>query len=204
MGEKSKGLKGPSPSDRPHPNERRNPQGIRIDPGSSGELENRLATFSALVKHEPGVLAKDSGLFSRRQFNIESLTVGPTEDENSARITLVVDENDTGIIQVKKQLAKLLPVISVKELSEDAVERELCLVKITNHFDQGNSLEQLKELVEKEGVDILDISDGTVTIEVRGSKRDIDDMIEMFDEFEIKEVARTGTVALERGSKKTT
>ena len=113
----------------------------------------------------------------------------------------MVDENDTGIIQVKKQLAKLLPVISVKELSEDAVERELCLVKITNHFDQGNSLEQLKELVEKEGVDILDISDGTVTIEVRGSKRDIDDMIEMFDEFEIKEVARTGTVAVERGSK---
>lgn len=204
MGEKSKGLKGPSPSDRPHPNERRNPQGIRIDPGSSGELQNRLATFSALVKHEPGVLAKVSGLFSRRQFNIESLTVGPTEDENSARITLVVDENDTGIIQVKRQLAKLLPVISVKELSEDAIERELCLIKIRNHFEQGSSLEELKKQTDKEGVEILDISEGMVTIEVRGGQMDIDGMIEMFDEFGIEEVARTGTVALEKGSKKTT
>ena len=106
MDEKSKGLKGPRPSERPHPSERRNRQGIRIEPGGSGELQNRLATFSALVKHEPGVLAKVSGLFSRRQFNIESLTVGPTENENNARITLVVDENDTGIVQVKKQLAK--------------------------------------------------------------------------------------------------
>ena len=200
MGEKSKGLKGPRPSERPHPSERRNRQGIRIEPGSSGELQNRLATFSALVKHEPGVLAKVSGLFSRRQFNIESLTVGPTENESNARITLVVDENDTGIAQVKKQLAKLLPVIAVKELSENAIERELCLVKI----EKGNGFEDLKDLIEKKGMEIIDTSEDVVTIEIRGDQRDIEGMIEMFDQFGIKEIARTGTVALERGSKKTT
>ena len=204
MAIKSNGLRGPAPSERPHPNERRNRQGIRIEPGSSGELQNRLATFSALVKHEPGVLSKVSGLFSRRQFNIESLTVGPTENENNARITLVVNENDTGIIQVKRQLAKLLPVIAVEELSRDAIERELCLIKIKNHFAQGDSLEKLKELVDKNGIEILDIGDGMVTIEVRGGQRDIDDTVEMFDQFGIEEIARTGTVALERGSKKTT
>ena len=78
------------------------------------------------------------------------------------------------------------------------------MIKIRNHFEQGSSLEELKKQTDKEGVEILDISEGMGTIEVRGGRRDIDDMIEMFDEFEIKEVARTGTVALERGSKKTT
>jgi acetolactate synthase-1/3 small subunit len=200
MGEKSKGLKGPRPSERSHPSERRNRQGIRIEPGSSGDLQNRLATFSALVKHEPGVLAKVSGLFSRRQFNIESLTVGPTENENNARITLVVDENDTGIAQVKKQLAKLFPVIAVKELSENAIARELCLIKI----EKGNEFEDLKGLIEKKGMEIIDTSEDVVTVEIRGDQRDIEDMIVMFDQFGIKEIARTGTVALERGSKKTT
>ena len=198
--ENKRGLSGPAPSERPHPNERRNKEGIRIGLGDPTELPKRITTFSALVKHEPGVLSKVSGLFARRRFNIESLTVGPAGDINNARITIVVDENETGIIQVKKQLAKLFPVLSVKELSNTAIERELCLMKIK----EGHEKEDIENMVSKYGLKMIDSSQKIITIEITGDRLEIDMMIEKFDQFEIKEIARTGIAALERGSKKTT
>ena len=98
----SGGLQGPAPEERPRPEGRRNSQGIRIDPEVEAEPGTRRTVLSTLVDHEPGVLAAVSGLFRRRQFNIESLTVGPTEDEDYARMTIVIEEPEPGIEQAKK------------------------------------------------------------------------------------------------------
>ena len=107
------GLAGPSPDERPHPEGRRNEQGIRIDPEAEAKHEPRRAVFSALVEDEPGVLSRIAGLISRRQFNIESLTVGPTTVDGHSRITMVVEETEPDIDQIEKQLGKLKPVITV-------------------------------------------------------------------------------------------
>jgi len=111
------GMTGPGPDERPHPEGRRNLEGHRIDPVVEAEHDVRRAVISALVEDEPGVLARVSGLVSRRQFNIESLTVGPTTVDGHSRITMVVEETDPGIDQIEKQMAKLKPVISVGEVS---------------------------------------------------------------------------------------
>lgn len=194
----SQGLEGPGPDDRPQPEGRRNTQGIRIDPVTEAELEPRRAVISTLVAHEPGVLAKVSGLFARRQFNIESLAVGPTHDPEYARITLVVEEPDPGIEQVKKQLAKLLPVIAVDELQPDATRRELALIKVS-----GEEPEAVHAVAEMYDANVVDTSDGMFTVEVTGSEQKVEAAVETFDRFDIKEIARTGAVAMARGADET-
>ena len=194
----SRGLQGPAPHDRPHPDGRRNEEGFRIDPAVEAEPEVRRAVVSALVEHEPGVLATVSGLFARRQFNIEELTVGATKDDDYARITLVVEESDPGIDQVAKQLRKLVPVISVTELEADAIQREIALVKV-----EGDDPADLKATTEMYDAEIVDSTDGTVTIELTGSERKIEAALETFERFGVREIARAGTVALERGDKET-
>ena len=195
----SSGLQGPGPDERPKPDGSRNSQGIRIDPVVEAEPPERRAVLSALVEHEPGVLAKVSGLFARRQFNIESLTVGPTEDEEYARITLVVEETDPGVEQVKKQLLKQLPVLAVDELEPDAIRRELALIKVAG--DRPDEVSAVAEMYDAEAVDS---SEGTITIELTGSRNKIEAAIETFERFDIQEIARTGAVALERGDETTT
>ncbi|NHN48689.1 acetolactate synthase small subunit [Halostella sp. JP-L12] len=192
------GLPGPSPDERPHPDGRRNSQGVRIDPAVEAEPEPRRAVLSATVKHEPGVLAAVSGLFSRRQFNIESLTVGPTEEENRARITLVIEEPEPGIEQAKKQLEKLIPVVSVTELETDATQRELALIKV-----EGDKPDQVQSVAEMYGGEAVDVSQETVTVEITGSRQKVEAAVETFRRFEILEVVRTGTAALERGAEET-
>ena len=192
------GLPGPSPDERPHPDGRRNSQGVRIDPAVEAEPEPRRAVLSATVKHEPGVLAAVSGLFSRRQFNIESLTVGPTEEENRARITLVIEEPEPGIEQAKKQLEKLIPVVSVTELEPTASQRELALIKV-----EGDKPDQVQSVAEMYGGEAVDVSQDTVTVEMTGSRQKVEAAVETFDRFEILEVVRTGTAALERGAEET-
>ncbi|PSQ26997.1 acetolactate synthase small subunit [Halobacteriales archaeon QS_9_68_17] len=194
----SGGLPGPSPNERPHPDGRRNSQGVRIDPAVEAEPEPRRAVLSATVKHEPGVLAAVSGLFSRRQFNIESLTVGPTEEENRARITLVIEEPEPGIEQAKKQLEKLIPVVSVTELETDATQRELALIKV-----EGDKPDQVQSVAEMYGGEAVDVSQDTVTVEITGSRQKVEAAVETFHRFEILEVVRTGTAALERGAEET-
>ncbi len=194
----SGGLQGPGPTERPQPDGRRTRQGIRIDPVTEAEHEPRHAVLSALVEHEPGVLAKVSGLFARRQFNIESLAVGPTEDHDYARITLVVEEPDPGIEQVKKQLAKLVPVIGVDELELDATRRELALIKV-----DGEEPEAVHAVAEMYEADVVDTSDETFTVEVTGSEQKVEAAVETFDRFDIKEITRTGAVAMERGAQET-
>ena len=189
-------MPGPAPHDRMRPEGRRNSQGIRVDPEAEATHEPRQAVLSALVKHRPGVLAEISGLFSRRQFNIESLTVGPTSDESIARMTILIEEPQPGIEQAKKQLQKLVPVVSVMELEPEAVRRELALIKVG-----GEKPDDVNAVAEMYDGQAVDASTDSVTVEITGSKQKIDAAVEAFEQFEILEVVRTGAAALERGSK---
>ena len=193
-----RGLEGPPPEERPTPAGRRNKQGIRIDPEVEARHDPRRTVISALVKHEPGVLSDVSGLFSRRQFNIESLTVGPTEDEERARITVVVEEPDPGIDQIKKQLRKLVPVISVRELEPDAMRRELALVKVA-----ADRPDQVAAVAEMYGGKTVDSCPETATIEITGARQKIEAAVETFSQFGIREISRTGLTALARGTDET-
>ena len=199
MTENEQGLQGPRPEERPHPEGRRNSQGIRIDPAVEAEPDTRTAMVSALVDHEPGVLARVSGLFSRRQFNIESLTVGPTTVEGNARITLVVEETEPGIEQVKKQLAKLKPVLSVGELEQRAIRSELVLLKVN-----GDEPEKVQAISEMYDAETLDAGPRTITVQLTGEYDEIEDALDAYRQFGIIEIARTGPTALSRGDQPTT
>jgi acetolactate synthase-1/3 small subunit len=189
---------GPAPEEREMPAGRRNSQGIRIDPDVEAELEERRAVISALVDHEPGVLAKISGLFARRQLNIESLTVGPTVDESLARMTIVVEEDEPGIEQAKRQLRKEIHAWSVQEV-EAAVERELALLKVSGTDPAG--VAAVAEMYDGQAVDA---EDEVLTVELTGTEAEIDAAIEAFEQFGVREVARTGTAALRGGTPSTT
>ena len=194
----SGGLQGPAPEERARPEGRRNSQGIRIDPEVEAEAEPRRTVISALVENEPGVLSEVSGLFSRRQFNIESLTVGPTQNPDWSRITVVVEESDPGIDQIEKQLQKLLPVIHVRELAEHAVTRELVLVKVD--AEEPDKVHAITEMYDGR---TMDAGPRTITVELSGDERKIDDAIDAFRQFGIREIARTGQTALARGETET-
>ncbi|MFC6757982.1 acetolactate synthase small subunit [Halomicroarcula sp. GCM10025894] len=188
------GMPGPAPHDRMHPTGRRNKQGIRIDPEAEVTHEPRQAVLSALVKHKPGVLSEVSALFSRRQFNIESLTVGPTVDDDTARMTILIEEPEPGIDQAKKQLRKLVPVIEVTELDPTALRRELALIKVG-----GEKPDDVNAVAEMYDGQAVDASTDSVTVEITGSKQKIDAAVEAFKQFDVQEVVRTGAAALERG-----
>ncbi len=176
------------------PKGRRNKQGIRIDPEAEAEHQPERALLSALVKHEPGVLAEVSGLFSRRQFNIESLTVGATIDDDFARMTIVIEEPRPGIDQAKKQLEKLIPVISVRELDRDAVQRELVIVKVN-----GTEPDKVNAITDMYNGETMDAGPRTITIQLTGDHQKIDDALDAYRQFGIREIARTGYSALARG-----
>ncbi|WP_459193813.1 acetolactate synthase small subunit [Halosimplex sp. J119] len=191
----TQGMEGPHPDDRMRPEGRRNSQGIRIDPEAEATHQPRKAVLSTLVKHEPGVLAEVSGLFSRRQFNIESLTVGATDDDEIARMTIVIEEPEPGVDQAKKQLKKLVPVVSVEELEPEAVQRELVLVKV-----DGEKPDDVNAVADMYDGNVVDASPETITVEVTGSQQKIEAAIAAFDQFDVQEVVRTGAAAVERGA----
>jgi acetolactate synthase-1/3 small subunit len=195
----TEGLQGPAPEERPHPSGRRNAQGIRIDPEAEAGHEPRRTVLSALVQNEPGVLAKISGLVSRRQFNIESLTVGTTTNPETSRVTLVIEEPEPGVRQVEKQLAKVVNVISVRELGDDAVRRELVVLKV--HGEEPDKVHAVTRMYEGE---TLDAGPRTITVQITGDEQKIDDAIDAFRQFGIRELARTGQTALARGEEWTT
>ena len=195
----TEGLQGPAPTERPQPSGRRNAQGIRIDPAAAAEPEPRRTVISALVENEPGVLATISGLVSRRQFNIESLTVGTTTNPETSRVTLVIEEAEPGIRQVEKQLDKVINVISVRELDADAVRRELVIVKV-----HGEKPDEVHAVTEMYDGTTLDAGPRTITVQITGDERKVDDAIDAFRQFGIRELARTGQTALARGEEWTT
>lgn len=194
----SDGLEGPSPGERQRPVGRRNSQGIRVDPERAAEPDTRRTVISALVEHEPGVLSRVSGLFSRRQFNIESLTVADTQNDDWARITLVVEEPDPTLDQIEKQLNRIVPVIHVRELAPDALARELVVVKV-----DGEEPDKVQAITQMYDGSTLDAGPRTITVELTGDEQKINDAIDAYRQFGIREIARTGQTALARGETKT-
>ena len=195
----TEGLRGPAPDERPQPSGRRNAQGIRIDPAVAAEPVSRRTVLSALVENEPGVLSTISGLVSRRQFNIESLTVGTTTNPETSRVTLVIEEADPEIRQVEKQLDKVVDVISVRELGDDAVRRELVVLKV--HGERPDEVHAVTEMYDGT---TLDAGPRTITVQITGDEQKVDDAIDAFRQFGIRELARTGQTALARGEEWTT
>ncbi|MFC7059112.1 acetolactate synthase small subunit [Halovenus salina] len=190
-------LPGEPPETRQTPDGERTDQGIAVENADRQTDTTQRAVLSALVKHEPGVLAEVSGLFSRRQYNIESLTVGETIDDRLARMTIVVEESRPNIDQVKKQLEKRIPVISVREL-EDAVQRELVIVKV-----DGDSPDQVNAITEMYDGQTLDAGPRSITVEITGDEQRIDAAIDAYRQFGIRELTRTGYAALARGEEPT-
>lgn len=155
-------------------------------------------TLSVLVENHPGVLAKVSGLFSRRAFNIDSLAVGPTQDENVSRITIEVTGNEQTVEQISKQLSKLIDVIKIKTLKEnDAVKRCLVLIKVKCSSKTRSEIIEIANIFRAK---IVDIHVNTLTIEITGADKKIEAFVDMLEPFGIEEIARTGITALERGS----
>ncbi len=156
-------------------------------------------TLSVLVQNKPGVLARTAGLLSRRGYNIESLTVGVTENEDVSRMTIVVRGDDTVVEQVTKQLNKLIEVIKVTDLTKESyVDRELVLIKVTA---EGTSRSEIMQIVDIFRARIVDVSPKSLIIEVTGDEGKIDALTCMLKQFGIKEIVRTGTLALGRGTK---
>ncbi|MDR0636640.1 MAG: acetolactate synthase small subunit [Treponema sp.] len=152
---------------------------------------------SALVENRAGTLSRVSGLFSRRGFNIDSLTVGETEDKSISRMTIAVSGDDAALEQITKQLSKLVDVIAVRELQSDScIRREIMLVKV-------NATEQTRAAVlEIAGIfrsHIIDVSPTTISLEVTGDIEKLDGLLLLLRPHGIMELARTGLVALERG-----
>jgi acetolactate synthase-1/3 small subunit len=154
-------------------------------------------TLSVLVENKPGVLAHVAGLFSRRSFNITSLAVGPTADEQVSRMTIVVDGASTPVEQVIRQLDKLVRVLKVVELSyDDAVEREMALIKLTAPPSGRAEILQITEVF---GARIADLDPGSVVIEATGSPKKVAALLANLAPYGIRELARTGVIGLDRG-----
>lgn len=154
-------------------------------------------TLSVLVNNHMGVLSRVSGLFSRRGFNIDSLSVGVTESKKMSRMTLVIDCDDEVFLQIKNQLAKLMDVVTISEFTDDtSVKRELALVKIDSNHEKRS---QILEIANIFRAHVIDVTNSTVILELTGDPGKIDAAISMLDEFGIKEVIRTGATAIARG-----
>ncbi len=159
-------------------------------------------TLSVLVEDQPGVLARISSLFSRRGFNIESLAVGPTETTKVSRITLVVAVEGLPLEQVTKQLNKLINVLKIVELEPDtSVARELMLVKVRADASTRSHVLETAQLFR---ANIVDVAPDAVTIEVTGSRDKLDALLRVLEPFGIRELVKSGAVALGRGSKSMT
>ncbi len=159
-------------------------------------------TVVAIVEDKPGVLQRVAGLFRRRGFNIESLAVGPTEFEGLSRMTIIVDGASAPVEQVEKQLYKLIDVVKVNNLThEDAITRELALVKV-----RCNNVNR-HELLDIAGVfraDVVDMATNSLMLQVVGDEDKIDGLIKLCEPYGIRELSRTGAIAMTRGQKTTT
>jgi len=156
-------------------------------------------TITALVGNRPGVLARVSGLFARRGFNIESLAVSTTDDPSISRMTIVVTGDDSVLEQITKQLNKLIDVIKVVDYKGlPVVERELAMIKVNAEPARRSEIMQIVDVFRAK---IIDISEKTFTIEVTGSVEKIDAMEKLLEPYGIQELVRTGRIAMMRGAK---
>ena len=165
---------------------------------SGGIRTGRRHILSILVENKPGVLARIAGLFARRGFNIDSLAVGPTDEESMSRITLTVDGAAHPIDQVTKQLHKLVHVIKIRDLEPaETVNRELALFKVS--CAEGDARAQVMQFTEIFRGKTVDVSKRSMTVEITGADEKIEAFEEMVRPFGLIEMVRTGEVAVARG-----
>jgi acetolactate synthase-1/3 small subunit len=150
--------------------------------------------LSVLVRNHPGVLSHVAGLFTRRGFNIKSLAAGETQDPHITRITIVVGEDEADVDQISKQIRKLIDVIDVQELTyEGSITRELLVLTIFVPMERRADVIALTNTF---GATVVDIADETMTVEISGNALKINTVLRAIEGYRIKELARTGLVAL--------
>lgn len=159
-------------------------------------------TLSVLVENKPGVLARIAGLISRRGFNIDSLAVGPTEFEEISRMTVVVDVEDLALEQVTKQLNKLVEVLKVVELEQDAsVQRELVLIKVRS---DAATRSQILDLTTMFRCNVVDVTADSVVLEATGTRGKLNALLEVLEPYGVRELVQSGLVAVGRGGRSIT
>ena len=162
----------------------------------------RKKVFQLLVDNTSGVLSRISGLFSRRGYNIESITAGLTADPRFTRITIVASGDDEILDQIEKQVAKLVDVRNIKELRpESSVYRELALIKVRADRSQRQGVIAVADIFRAK---IIDVAPDSLIIELTGDQDKIDAFIDLLDGYEILELARTGIAGLGRGTENVT
>jgi len=155
--------------------------------------------ISMLVENESGALSRIAGLFSARGYNIESLTVAPTDEPSLSRMTLVTSGNEDIVEQIKKQLNKLIDVVKLQDLAEgEHIEREMMLIKLKA---AGSNREELKRLADIFRAKIIDVTDVSYVVELTGASKKLDAFIQAVPEGLITEVVRSGPTGIARGDK---
>ena len=160
-------------------------------------MDVQYHVISTLVENKPGVLQKVAGLFTRRDFNIDSITVGKSEVEGLARMVITVKADDKLLEQVTKQLNKLVDVIKIKDISKNAVKRELCLIKVNIPNEKARA-----EIIQYTNIfraNIVDVTEETLIIEMTGDMEKINAFISLLEGYGIKKISRTGLTAMSRG-----
>lgn len=154
--------------------------------------------ISALVVNEPGVLANVAGMFAARGFNIDSLVVGRTDDPNLSRMTIVVDADENTLEQVRKQLGKLVPVTQVKDYKGTAyIERDLSLITVAAGPEQRHEVIEIVNLFRGK---VVDVANESLMIELSGTEEKIERFVDLMRPYGIRELARTGVIAMARGT----
>lgn len=160
-------------------------------------MDENYHVISTLVEDRPGVLQKVAGLFNRRGFNIDSITVGQSEVEGLSRMVITVHADEKGLEQVTKQLNKLVDVIKIKDITKNAVKKELCLIKV--NIPNAKARAEIIQYTNIFKAKIVDVTDQTLLIELTGDKEKINAFISLVEGYGIKKIARTGLTAMARG-----
>jgi acetolactate synthase-1/3 small subunit len=155
--------------------------------------------LSAVVQNVPGVLAHISGMLASRGYNIDSLAVGETENPDLSRMTFVVVGDDNVLVQVRKQLEKVVTVVQVVDVSsQDFVERDLMLIKVRAPLGRRSEIRELADIFRGR---IVDVADEEVIVEISGQERKVESFIDLMRPFGIVELVRTGRIAMVRGKR---
>ena len=163
-----------------------------------GGVPTNRHVISILVENHSGVLSRVSGLFSRRGYNIDSLSVGVTDDSRHSRITVVAFGDDNIIYQIHKQLEKLIDVLEVTELEpENSVYRELALIKVSAEAAVRSEIISIAEIFR---ANVIDVSHTTLTVEMTGDQSKIEAFTQLLEPYGIKEIVRTGLTGIQRGA----
>lgn len=173
-----------------------------LQAAAAGQRTGRKHVLSLVVQNRPGVLVRIAGLFARRGFNIDTLSVGPTDDENRSRITITIDGANHPIDQVTKQLHKLINVLKIRDLEpEQTVTREMALFKVG--VENGPGRAEVLQITNIFRGKVVDITKRSLIIEVTGTPEKIEALEEMLLPFGLIEMMRTGEIAISRGRDET-